>query len=73
MDQLMLKPAEAARLLGIGRSLFYQLVKANEIPHCRVSKSIRVPAQALKDWAARKAAENNAGNAAPALSGRRSR
>lgn len=51
MEPLLLRPAEAAKLLGIGRTLCYQLIKAGEIPHRRVGKAIRIPAAALKSWA----------------------
>ena len=53
MDRLMLKPSEAAELLGIGRTKIYELIRANLIPHRRVGKSIRVPVTALKAWAER--------------------
>ena len=51
MEKLLLKPCEAAEALGVGRTLFYQLVKAGVIPSCRVGKSIRIPVAALKSWA----------------------
>jgi excisionase family DNA binding protein len=51
MEKLLLKPKEAAEAVGIGRTLFYHLVKAGVIPSCRVGKSIRIPVAALKAWA----------------------
>jgi excisionase family DNA binding protein len=51
MEKLMLKPREAAAAVGIGRTLFYRLVKAGTIPSCRVGKSIRIPVAALRAWA----------------------
>jgi excisionase family DNA binding protein len=53
MERLMLKPSEAAELLGIGRTKVYELIRANLIPHRRVGKSIRVPVTALKAWVER--------------------
>jgi excisionase family DNA binding protein len=38
---------EAARLLGIGRSLAYEGVKRGEIPAVRVGRTVRVPTAKL--------------------------
>jgi excisionase family DNA binding protein len=51
VERLFIKPREAAEAVGIGRTLFYRLVKAGVIPSCRVGKSIRIPVAALKAWA----------------------
>lgn len=51
MERLFVKPREAAEALGIGRTLFYRLLKAGVIPSCRVGKSIRISVAALKAWA----------------------
>ena len=51
MEPLMLRPREAAAAVGVGRTLFYRLVKAGVIPSCRVGKSIRIPVAALRAWA----------------------
>jgi excisionase family DNA binding protein len=50
MDRLMLKPAEAAELLGIGRTKVYELIRADLIPYRRVGRSLRVPVALLKAW-----------------------
>jgi excisionase family DNA binding protein len=50
MDRLMLRPSEAAELLGIGRTKVYELIRANQLPHRRVGKSIRVPFAQLRAW-----------------------
>ena len=50
MDKLLLKPSEAAELVGLGRSTFYGLVKAGTIPSIRVGRSIRIPLAALRQW-----------------------
>ena len=50
MDKLLYRPAEAAELLGVGRSKIYALLAAGEIPSVRVGKSIRVPAGELRKW-----------------------
>lgn len=49
-EPLLLKPAEAADLLGIGRSKTYALVASGEIPSIRIGASIRIPVAALKAW-----------------------
>ncbi len=50
MTRLMLKPAEAAELLGLGRSKIYELAAAGEIPVVRIGKSVRIPMDALRHW-----------------------
>jgi excisionase family DNA binding protein len=50
MERLMLKPREAAEVIGIGRTQLYRLVKARIIPSCRVGNSIRIPVAALRAW-----------------------
>jgi excisionase family DNA binding protein len=52
MDKLLLRPEEAALMLGIGRSRLYQLLAARLLPTVRVGHSIRVPADALREWIA---------------------
>lgn len=46
------KPGEAARYLGIGRSWFYELIRANAISHVRHGRRISVSWRALKQYAA---------------------
>ena len=41
---------QAAKLLGIGRTKAYALVKANQIPHVRIGRRILVPKQGLQLW-----------------------
>lgn len=52
MEDLMIRPLEAAKLLHVGRTQIYRLIKAKEIPSRRVGKSIRIPVAELKAWAA---------------------
>ncbi len=51
MEKLMLRPEEAATLIGVSRSKLYQLVRAGELPSRRVGKSIRIPSHELLRWA----------------------
>ena len=50
MDKLLLKPSEAAQILGIGRSLAYEMIARKEIPSLRLGRCIRVPKMALENW-----------------------
>jgi len=46
----LLRIAEAAKLLGVGRSTVYQLVAANAVPVVRIGRLVRVPRDALLRW-----------------------
>ena len=48
MDKILLKPSEAAQILGIGRSLIYELIARKEIPSLRLGKCIRIPSESLQ-------------------------
>lgn len=51
MDQLvLLRIDEVSRALGIGRSQTYALCAAGKLPTVRIGRSVRVPADALRDW-----------------------
>jgi prophage regulatory protein len=50
MERLLLKPVEVTQVLGIGRSLVYDLIARKEIPSVRLGRCIRVPADSLKKW-----------------------
>ena len=49
---LLLRPAEVALALGIGRATAYQLIATGELPSVRIGRSVRVPRQALEKWIA---------------------
>jgi excisionase family DNA binding protein len=51
MNRILLRPAEAAEAVGIGRSKLYQLIAAGEIPIARIGGCVRIPADALRAWA----------------------
>ena len=57
MDRLLLRPAEAAEAIGIGRSKVYELLASGDLPSIRVGEAIRVPVTALHAWIERKLAE----------------
>ena len=46
----LLRIAEAAELLSVGRSTVYQLVSANAVPVVRVGRLVRIPRDALLRW-----------------------
>jgi excisionase family DNA binding protein len=50
MQQLLLRPAEAARMLGLGRSKVYEMAATREIPAIRIGRAVRIPASALRQW-----------------------
>lgn len=50
MEKLLLRPSEAADLLGISRSKVYALLADKQLPGIRFGKVIRIPAEALRRW-----------------------
>ena len=50
MEQLLLKPTEVARALGMGRSKIYQMLIRRELPVVRIGRSVRVPVDELRQW-----------------------
>lgn len=50
MDKLLLRPVEAAELIGVGRSKVYELIASGEIPSIRIGSSVRVPLESLREW-----------------------
>jgi excisionase family DNA binding protein len=49
-DPLLLRPTEAARLLGISRSKLYELLSAGELPVIHIGRAARIPLAQLRDW-----------------------
>lgn len=47
-ERLLLRPAEAASMLGISRSRCYQMLQRGELPAFRLGGSIRVPLEDLR-------------------------
>ncbi|MBR1529930.1 MAG: helix-turn-helix domain-containing protein [Oscillospiraceae bacterium] len=45
-----ISPTEAAKLIGIGRTKFYALLKENQIPHIRIGHRILIPVKELENW-----------------------
>ena len=49
-DALLLRPLEAARLLGIGRSKLFEMLARNELPVIRLGRCVRIPRRELAAW-----------------------
>jgi excisionase family DNA binding protein len=52
MEKLLLRAAEVSELTGMGKSKTYELIAAGVIPSVRIGKSVRVPADRLRQWIA---------------------
>ena len=52
LEKLLLRPEEAAEILGIRRTKLYEMLRRNEVPKVIVGHSIRVPVEALRRWIA---------------------
>ena len=50
MEKLLVRPSEAADLLGLGRSKVYAMIASGELPSVKIGKSIRVPVEELRQW-----------------------
>jgi excisionase family DNA binding protein len=47
VTKLLLTPAEAAELLGVGRTTIYELMNSGDIPSVRIGRARRIPAADL--------------------------
>ena len=61
MDRMLLRVTEVAEALGIGRSKAYELVASGTLPSVRIGASVRVPADALRNWIAERIAGDRVG------------
>lgn len=60
-EPLLIRPAEAAELLGVSRSKLYQLAQAGEVQGVvRLGGSVRLHRPTLEAWLADQAAMNGA-------------
>jgi len=44
---VLLHAAEVARMLGIGRSKVYEMIRCGELPVVRIGTAVRIPKKAL--------------------------
>ncbi len=56
--------AEAARRIGIGRTKLYEYVTSGEIASVKIGSLRRIPAEAVKDFLARRLTTSDFGTAA---------
>jgi excisionase family DNA binding protein len=49
-EVILLKSAEAARLLGLGRSKVYEMTRDGTLPVVRIGTAVRIPKRALMEW-----------------------
>jgi excisionase family DNA binding protein len=47
---LVVSVPEAARLIGMGKSKFWQLIWSGDIPHVRRGRWVGVPVDELRNW-----------------------
>lgn len=53
MEQLLLRPEEAAHALGIGRSAVYDALRTGELESVRIGRSRRIPTEAVERYVER--------------------
>ena len=50
MEKLLLRPEEAAELIGVGRTKVYELMRTGQLESVRIGSTRRVPSLALLDY-----------------------
>ena len=51
MKRLLLRPEDAAEIIGVSRSKLYKMVALGVVPSVRLGgRALRVPAEALEKW-----------------------
>jgi excisionase family DNA binding protein len=58
-ERLLLTVEEAARRLGIGKTLAWELVWQGVLPSVRLGRCVRIPLVALEEWIARRVREGD--------------
>jgi excisionase family DNA binding protein len=54
-ERLAYRINEAAATLGISRSKAYGLINAGKLPVIRIGATMRIPAEALREWVRKQA------------------
>lgn len=70
VERVWLRPQECAETLGLSRSTTYRLLAENMIPSVRVGRTLRVPAQGLREWAEKMVAGQRQFTTAPSPGGK---
>ncbi len=55
LPRLALRPKDAARALGIGERLLWEMTNRGEIPCVRIGRCVVYPVVVLNEWLARQA------------------
>ncbi len=58
VENLLLRPAEAGRLLAISRAKVYLMCAKGELPVVRVGKAVRISLAGLRAWVSRQMERN---------------
>ena len=58
---LLLHAKQVQHELGLSRSKVYEMMAAGELPVVRIGRSVRVPADKLRQWIEHQAAEGGQG------------
>lgn len=58
-EPILLRIPDAASLLGLSRSMVYEMAQRGEIPTVRIGRTLRIPSAALRTWAERLQSEQN--------------
>lgn len=65
IDRELLRAEEVARVLGIGRSKVFEMLRAGELPVIRLGRSVRIPRRALAEWIEQRTEQGGAGGSWP--------
>jgi excisionase family DNA binding protein len=49
-EPLLLRAAEAAKLLQVGKNTIYAMAASGEIPSLHIGRQLRIPEQELREW-----------------------
>jgi excisionase family DNA binding protein len=53
METILLRAAEVAAALGVGRATAYELMASGALPTVRIGRTVRVPRAGLEAWVRR--------------------
>lgn len=58
LQPLAVSPADAARLIGIGRTMLYDEIASSRLRSAKIGKRRLITVEAIKDWLEAREAEN---------------
>ena len=61
LQPLAVAPGDAARLMGIGRTMLYEEIASERIRSAKIGKRRLITIEAIKDWLQAREAENASG------------